>query len=337
MARENINIGSSANDRQGDSLRDGGTKINNNFKELYTLLGGDSSAIAAGVELSPSGVVFKGAVYDTTLGFTEGSSSITITLPDSAGEIVTTTATQTLTNKTLVAPVIDSATYNRLIIKDADSSHHYTISPSNLTSNRIATLPALSADDTFVFRTQTQTLTNKTLASPKVTTGILDANGAELIKVSATGSAANEITVTNAATGNAPSVTATGTDTNINLSLGPKGTGAVSLGKVAFTSKQVSAGDSDTTQDTIIVGNPSTSLSISLNNGTIDGEYKILVNRGGGTFNVSQSGTNFALPGGATTITLSTNGTAQLIWYGGTSKWFMLGSPDSADSLVSLS
>ena len=66
-----------------------------------------------------------------------------------------------------------------------------------------------------------------TLNTPKVITSINDANGNEVIKTPATTSAVNEITVTNAATGNAPVISATGGDTNINLDLTGKGTGVV--------------------------------------------------------------------------------------------------------------
>lgn len=69
-----------------------------------------------------------------------------------------------------------------------------------------------------------------TLTNPKVITGINDTNGNELIKVTATGSAINEITVANAAIGNAPTISASGGDTNIDLKLTPKGTGNVKKG-----------------------------------------------------------------------------------------------------------
>jgi len=75
--------------------------------------------------------------------------------------------------------------------------------------------------------TGTQTLTNKTLTSPKIGTSILDTNGAELFKLTATGSAVNELTYANAASGNAPAFTASGDDTNISINLVPKGTGQV--------------------------------------------------------------------------------------------------------------
>jgi len=56
---------------------------------------------------------------------------------------------------------------------------------------------------------------------------ILDSNENELVKGTATASAVNEITVTNAATGNGPTISATGSDTNIDLNIEAKGTGIV--------------------------------------------------------------------------------------------------------------
>ena len=97
------------------------------------------------------------------------------------------------------------------------------------TNPDIYTLPAGT-----VTLTGTQTLTNKTLTSPKVGTSVLDTNGNELAIVTATGSAVNEITLANAATGNNPSITASGDDTNVGLNLVPKGTGVLQGGGVAL-------------------------------------------------------------------------------------------------------
>ena len=73
------------------------------------------------------------------------------------------------------------------------------------------------------------TLTNKTLTSPKIGTSILDTNGNELFKLTATSSAVNELTYANAATGNAPTFTASGGDDNIGINFAPKGTGTVQI------------------------------------------------------------------------------------------------------------
>ena len=75
--------------------------------------------------------------------------------------------------------------------------------------------------------TGTQTLTNKTLTSPKIGTSILDTGGNELFLLTATGSAINEVTLANAAAGNSPSFAATGGDTNIGIELKTKGSGVI--------------------------------------------------------------------------------------------------------------
>jgi hypothetical protein len=74
--------------------------------------------------------------------------------------------------------------------------------------------------------TGTQTLTNKTLTAPKIGTSILDTNGNELLLLTATSSAVNELTLANASTGNGPILSATG-ETNVDINLNPKGTGVL--------------------------------------------------------------------------------------------------------------
>lgn len=86
-----------------------------------------------------------------------------------------------------------------------------------------------------VHLTAAQTLTNKTLTSPILTTpkfasagSVVDANGNELIKFPTTvASAVNEITVYNAATGMPPNIQSSGSDTNIGLDFKSKGTGII--------------------------------------------------------------------------------------------------------------
>tara|TARA_Y100001968_G_scaffold238533_1_gene221924 strand:- start:9824 stop:11023 length:1200 start_codon:yes stop_codon:yes gene_type:complete len=59
--------------------------------------------------------------------------------------------------------------------------------------------------------------------------GINDENGNEQIVFQTTSSAVNQIDITNAATSGSPSIQATGGDSNINLKVGPKGTGLVEV------------------------------------------------------------------------------------------------------------
>jgi microcystin-dependent protein len=79
-----------------------------------------------------------------------GQNNSSVVFPTS-GTLVTTTATQTLTNKTLTGNIIASFT--------PDGTH---------------TLTAPSITDTLVTLTATQTLTNKTLTAPSITTPSID-------------------------------------------------------------------------------------------------------------------------------------------------------------------
>ena len=91
-----------------------------------------------------------------------------------------------------------------------------------------------------VTETGTQTLTNKTLTAPKIGTSILDTNGNELFLLTATGSAVNEITYANAASGNNPTFTASG-ETNVGVSILPKGSGKVTIDNLTFPAADGSA------------------------------------------------------------------------------------------------
>jgi hypothetical protein len=81
--------------------------------------------------------------------------------------------------------------------------------------------------------TGVQTLTNKTLTAP-ILDEINDSNGNEEIIFTTTASAVNEITITNAATGNRPDISVTGDDTNIGLSVSTKGTGLILFNDGAY-------------------------------------------------------------------------------------------------------
>ena len=79
--------------------------------------------------------------------------------------------------------------------------------------------------------TGTQTLTNKTLTSPKIGTDILDTSGNELINFTVTGSAQNEFTIAAGASGAGPTLSSTGSsDTNIDINVTPAGSGVTAIG-----------------------------------------------------------------------------------------------------------
>lgn len=128
MARQNISIGSSANDKTGDTLRQAGDKINETLIELYQFLGGDSSLLPADFQLDSVGSVqiTKGA-GTTTLSAVPLTNDRIASLPDLTGTIVLETGAQTLSSKTLNLPVINSPTISSKI-KDSNGSDLIVIS-----------------------------------------------------------------------------------------------------------------------------------------------------------------------------------------------------------------
>jgi hypothetical protein len=62
MARQTLNRGTVANDGTGDTLRTAAQKINENFAQLYTAIGGDEAT--ATVRLTAAGVEFEGQAAD---------------------------------------------------------------------------------------------------------------------------------------------------------------------------------------------------------------------------------------------------------------------------------
>lgn len=89
-----------------------------------------------------------------------------IIVPEANGDtLVAVALTQTLTNKTLTSPVLTTPQINNLA-----ATFQYVITPTAIAADRAATLPLLTGDDVFVFADFIQTLTNKTLTSPVLTT-----------------------------------------------------------------------------------------------------------------------------------------------------------------------
>ena len=127
---------------------------------------------------------------------------------------------------------IDSLVLNTdLLLKTASETYGIYLGhgdTSGASQHYTATIPALSADGEMVITTAAQTLSNKTYVNPVFTT-ILDANGNEQIVFSPVASAVNYLTLTNSATSNPLLINATGTDTNVDIRIVPKGSGKVQI------------------------------------------------------------------------------------------------------------
>jgi hypothetical protein len=149
--------------------------------------------------------------------------------------------------------------------------------------------------------TGTQTLTNKTLTSPKIGTSILDTNGNELALLTATGSAVNEFTLANAATGSGPTISSTGGDSNIDINLTPKGTGDVVLAgdtvKVGDSGAAAVLTSNGAGTLTVTTGG-ATDLVLSTNSGTDSGTITI-TDGANGNINLAPNGSGQVQAGGA--------------------------------------
>lgn len=149
----------------GASTDTWGTKLNANFTDIDGLF-----------DTGPYLKVAKGGTGAGTLtGILKGngtSAFTAVTAP--TGDIVGTTDTQTLSNKTAVAPVLlasTTTTQDGVVVTGragGSSSYRVTIAPTTLTASRAVTLP--DAAGVVVLDAASQTLTNKTLTSPVIST-----------------------------------------------------------------------------------------------------------------------------------------------------------------------
>ena len=213
----------------GENAGTWGTKTNTNLNIIEQISGGFTSQ-AVGDSGTPTALT----VSDGSTGATMSHRMIELTGSISGARVVTipldaqtfyflrnsTSGSQTVQFK-YASGSGDSFTFA------ADNKGDAVVfaTANDGTNPDIYTLPA--GDVTL---TGTQTLTNKTLTAPKIGTNILDTNGNELINLTATGSAVNEITIANAGTGvTGPVISATG-ETNVGINVNPKGTGVFNSG-----------------------------------------------------------------------------------------------------------
>ena len=258
----------------GENAGTWGPKTNTNLQILEQIAGG----------FTPQAVSDSG---DTTLSVSDGSTGATL-----AHRMIEFTGS--LTSGRNVTIPIDVQTF--YFLKNSTSgSQNVTFKYVTGSGDTVAVAPATtkivfaSANDGVnpdiidigmgdVTLTGTQTLTNKTLTSPKIGTSILDTNGNELIKVTATGSATNELTIANAANGSAPTISATGSsDSNVNINIAPKGSGETVIGTGAANATLTSSGAHDLILDT---NSGTNSGTITITDGA-DGNINIAPNGNG--------------------------------------------------------
>ena len=116
MAYQAIGLGAAADDGTGDTLRIGADKVNDNFVELYTLLG-DGSSLTSGISATASVVTLSSPIITGTIGGTITAATITT--------LATTTVNGTTVNAGTMAVAAGSIT---------DSSGAISFGNENLTT-----------------------------------------------------------------------------------------------------------------------------------------------------------------------------------------------------------
>jgi len=336
MTRQLLNRGTTANDGTGDTLRSATLKIEQNLTELYLKLGGDSTVLMPKVSFDSNHLVFEGATidnYELRLGAADATDDRVVIIPDHTGVLLTDSAEQTVTNKTIVYPTL----VQPYIAESADAVHTFHIHAAKLTGYRDINLPALTDSDEFTFNNHTQTLNNKTinaaqLNNPRIGTELQDSNGNQYIEFGRTVGAVNHIKVQNNTNTNPPIISAVGGDTNIDLELQGKGTGAVKIGtkmKLGYQTMTASGAVSLTTPITWFnSGGTQIDATMADLSNTDKGTIKYLINQNNGTAVITP--TNLQ---NYTTITLLVNQSATVVWDG--TEWFALNvGGDSAGGIL---
>ena len=206
----------------GENAGTWGTKTNTNLEIIEQFTGGyttqavsDSGDTTLSVSDGSTGATLAHRVVELT-GALTGARNVTIPIDVQQMYVLknSTTGSQAVTFKYV------TGTGSSVAFTGGDTSSKIVYGTGSGSNPNIVDLG-------FVTTTGTQTLTNKTLTSPKIGTSILDTNGLELALLTATSSAVNEITLANAATGNDPIISATGEDSNVGISFVTKGTGVI--------------------------------------------------------------------------------------------------------------
>ena len=183
MAKQTINVGSTADDGTGSTIRAGGQIVNDNFSELYNTFSSDGSNLSSTVltivdESSTESTISYGERLSITGGAnltsTVSGDSINVTLNTTITGL-TSVQTETLTNASGNL-LVDSATNITEFRGDGSSvegqiklnchanSHGQTIKPQPHSASITNTmLLPQGGNSTLVSEIATQTLTNKTI------------------------------------------------------------------------------------------------------------------------------------------------------------------------------
>ena len=273
MAKQSINLGSSANDGGGTTLRAGGDIVNDNFNELYTALGnGTALQIALGSPSTGDVLTYNGSIFTTATPSTLAN-IVEDTTPQLGGNL-DVNAKQIVSvsnNNIVIAPngsgaiVLDGQTWptadgtaNQVLKTDGSGNLAYgnveavvnIDGANNLESATLAVGDKLLVSDggtegrallsqvDTLFTSTTQTLTNKTLTNPILSPTATTAGKVEFLE-------------------------GTNNGTNKATLIGPASTADVTVTLPAATDTLVGKATTDTLTNKTIAGSANTLSAIA--------------------------------------------------------------------------
>ena len=273
MAKQSLNLGSTANDGGGTTLRAGGDLINDNFNELYTALGnGTALQIALGSPSTGDVLTYNGSIFTTATPSTLAN-IVEDTTPQLGGNL-DVNAKQIVSvsnNNIVIAPngsgaiVLDGQTWptadgtaNQVLKTDGSGNLAYgnveavvnIDGANNLESATLAVGDKLLVSDggtegrallsqvDTLFTSTTQTLTNKTLTNPILSPTATTAGKVEFLE-------------------------GTNNGTNKATLIGPASTADVTVTLPAATDTLVGKATTDTLTNKTIAGSANTLSAIA--------------------------------------------------------------------------
>lgn len=214
-------------------------------------------------------------------------------------------------------------------------SYETRLIASDVGSDVTITLPNLSG--TLVTSSGAQTLINKTfnnatLNAPKIISSIDDTNANQLIKFTSNANAVNEVTITNTVTGVDPIISASGNDANRSLKLEGKGSGAVIVERLAYDNLTITSSGTAPASVSYIICNSAANINVSIADGSIIGERKVITNKNTGNATIIPSSFSQLIIGNYVAFTLPQGAGTELIWDG--NDWVLIGNANDITLLV---
>ena len=197
MVKQSVGLGTDANDGLGDNLRIGMDKVNDNFDEIYTLLG-TGTALSSGISADASVVTLTAPSISGAVAGTQTSATITTlatttvngttlnggtlalaagSVTDSSGAIsfgdenLTTTGTLAVGAITTTATMnintaASSGTVDWVLVEGTSDAHETTIDITDPTADRTITFPNITG--TVVTTGDTNTVTGTMIGTDTV-------------------------------------------------------------------------------------------------------------------------------------------------------------------------